>query len=390
MAKKSDKSQQKKTNNQSITKPAPVNSSYVTDLINYFNRVISIQSYLIDTNFNLSTFLSFAISQIQTLTKSTGIAIELIEDDKTFYRAALGSLKKYLNAHFNINDSMAALSINTHQIIRYDNTEKDDRINKNTYQSIGSPSSVITAPFFHDGKVIGCIVIVSKKPNAFTELDVQVASIMAGLVGYGISQQVFQEKTKKLTAEQEQTQESLKKAEKKLKHTMHHDYLTGLANRNLFNEQLKIVIAKAKRKKQLVALMYLDIDHFKNINEMYGHSIGDKLLFSFAMRLKQCVRSSDIIARLGGDEFVLLIDDIKEPQDVIVIADKVLQSMRKPFTFNKKSLNITTSIGISFLNDPDISTDEFINQADQALYISKNSGRNTFYIFNSELLHETM
>jgi diguanylate cyclase (GGDEF)-like protein len=111
-------------------------------------------------------------------------------------------------------------------------------------------------------------------------------------------------------------------------------------------------------------LMYLDIDHFKIINDTIGYATGDKLLHAFALRLKQCIRSSDIAARIGGDEFTLLIDDIKEAQDVIVIADKVLQAMRNPFQINDKPLNITTSIGIAFLKEKEISADEFLKQAD--------------------------
>jgi diguanylate cyclase (GGDEF)-like protein len=119
-----------------------------------------------------------------------------------------------------------------------------------------------------------------------------------------------------------------------------------------------------------------------------GHAIGDQLLQAFALRLKQCIRSTDIAARIGGDEFTLLLDDIHEEQDAIVIAEKVLQSMRKPFSLQGKPLRLTTSIGVAFLKNPDISADDFIKQADQALYVAKNSGRNTYYIFDTELQYE--
>jgi diguanylate cyclase (GGDEF)-like protein len=298
-------------------------------------------------------------------------------------------MKKYEGMKFDINDSIALLSINTHQIVRSDHAKTDDRINTKTLNQIGSPSSLIIAPLFHDGKSVGALSVVAKKVKEFDDLGVQAVRILAGLMGYAISQQLYQEKNLHLCEQQSNTMHNLKKTEKELEFSVHHDYLTGLPNRQLFNEQLATIIKKAKRKKQLMALLYLDIDHFKNINETFGPAMGDKLLSAFALRLKHNVRASDIIARLGGDEFVLLADDIKEAQDAIVIVDKIMQAMRNPFPFNKQLIHLTISIGIAFLTDFSITADEFIKQADQALYISKNSGRNTFYIFNSELLHET-
>ena len=192
------------------------------------------------------------------------------------------------------------------------------------------------------------ITVVANHVNAFSEIDIQTIRVIAGFIGSAISHHLMYETTQKLMQEKAHILEDLRKSEKKMKHISHHDYLTGLPNRNLFNDQLTMTLAKAKRKKQLIALMYLDIDQFKNVNDTMGHAFGDKLLQAFAHRLKQCLRSSDIAARFGGDEFILLIDDIREVQDAIVISNKILQAMRQPFNLGNKPLNITTSIGISF------------------------------------------
>lgn len=382
MALVKDNTRVKKTNNQLIS------LSNTKQLIDYLNRVIHTQNHLFEANFNLKNFLNFVVKEIQNLTNANGVAIELIEEDKTIYAYTFGSLKKYKGLTSNLHNSLSALSINTHQIIRIDNTKEDIRINKKNIRAIGYPNSLITVPLFHLEKVIGSIIVVANKTDYFNDSAVQGLKIMASLAGFGIFQQFAQEELKKLYKNQNKLQTTLKNTEIKLKHATHHDYLTDLANRNLFNEQLYIAMTKAKRKKQMLALMYLDIDNFKSFNEKLGHSLADKLLYAFAMRLKQSIRTSDIIARLGGDEFIILIDDINEVQDVIVIIDKIFQTIRKPFNLNKKLFNLTASIGVAFFNDQTISPDEFIRQADQALYISKNSGRNTFYIFNSELLHE--
>lgn len=369
--------------NQAINKTS---SGSTTSLINYLNRIITTQTHLFETEFSLESFINFALSQIMALTEATGAVVELKENDTTIYRYTSGNMKKYENMKFDVNDSIALLSMNTHQIIQSSETQTDDRLNATSLERIGSPLTLITAPLFHEGKTVGALTIFGKA-DGFDDIGIQTARIISGLISFAISQHHYKETTFHLRAQHTHILNNLEKAEEELHQRMHHDYLTGLPNRQLFNEELAITIKKAKRKKQLVALLYMNIDHFQRINESVGHAIGDKILTAFSLRLKQCVRGSDIVARLNGDEFVLLVDDIKDAQDAIVIVNKIMDTMRKPFNFNKL-ISLTISVGVSFLSDFNITPDEFIKQADQALYISKNSGRNTFYIFNSELQNE--
>lgn len=353
-------------------------------LITHLNRIINTQERLNESKITLDAFIKIAAQQVQNLTHAAGTAIELIEDENLVNKAATGSLEKLEGQINDKNNGISGLCISTHQVIRSDDIENDSRIDAEECSKLQSRSLVIT-PFFHENTTAGVIKIVSSQVNAFTEIDIQTIRVIAGFIGTAVTRQLIQETSEQLIQEKTRALEDLRKLEKKIKHITHHDYLTGLPNQNSFNDQLDLTLTKAKRKKQLIALMYLDIDNFKNVNDTLGHAIGDKLLHACANRLKQCLRSSDVVARFGGDEFILLLDDIKEVQDAVVISNKILQAMRQPFNLGNKPVNITTSIGIAFLRDFDISTDDFIKQADQALYISKNSGRNTFYIYDNDL-----
>lgn len=383
MPKKTQLPDSNSLNNQTITSDIPKDQS----LINYLNSLINTQERLNEVNFNLESFMNMAVQQIHFLTHATGVAIELAEGNDIVCCAATGSIKKFLGKNIDKNNGISALSMSTHQIIRSDDTESDARINAEECRQLDA-RSLIVAPLFYEGNPVGAIKIISNQLNAFNEIDIQILRVIDGLVSSAIARQITSEHEDKLTEEKAQALDDLRKTEKKLKHSSQHDYLTGLPNRTVLNQHLALGLAKAKRKKQLIALMYLDIDLFSQVNESLGHDVGDSVLYAFAQRLKKCIRSSDLAVRYGGDEFVLLIDDFKEATDVTVIADKILQSVRQPFHLNNESISLTTSIGIAFLNDKDIKAEDFLKQAYQALYVSKNTGRNTFYIFNNDLLYE--
>ena len=169
-----------------------------------------------------------------------------------------------------------------------------------------------------------------------------------------------------------------KLSESRLIYLAQHDALTGLPNRALFHDRLNQAMARSRRTKQIVTLMYLDIDHFKQINDTYGHSAGDALLCSFTQRLNSCVRAVDTVARLGGDEFTIISEGLHEPLDAKVIADKILRQMRLEFILDSKPVNISTSIGIAHYTGNDLTADALIKNADVALYNAKEQGRDQY------------
>ncbi len=156
------------------------------------------------------------------------------------------------------------------------------------------------------------------------------------------------------------------------------DALTGLPNRRLLEDRVEVSISRAQRYQQSMALLFLDLDGFKQINDTLGHRAGDLLIQGVAERLQSLIRHSDTVARLGGDEFVILLDEIKAPEDARVIADKVLDAFSCPFELEGEVLNVTFSIGISVYPSDGDSFRALIRHADMAMYQAKSEGPNTY------------
>jgi diguanylate cyclase (GGDEF)-like protein/PAS domain S-box-containing protein len=172
-----------------------------------------------------------------------------------------------------------------------------------------------------------------------------------------------------------------KEREQALHHRAHHDSLTGLPNRTLFQDRLAQAVARSRRGGVLMAVMLLDVDKFKSVNDELGHDVGDALLAAFAQRLKACARATDTVARLGGDEFTVVLESLARREDGLHIADKIVEAMRPPFELGAHTLRITTSVGIAFYQgEREIGEEGLVKQADEALYAAKAAGRDTFRV----------
>ena len=165
----------------------------------------------------------------------------------------------------------------------------------------------------------------------------------------------------------------------------HFDHLTGLPNRMLFGDRLMQACRDAVRNDTLVGLLFVDVDRFKQVNDSLGHGFGDMLLCAMSERLKSCSRESDTVARLGGDEFAILMDNLKDPDDANIIAQRIVDSMQEPLILSGHSLLITVSVGIAIYptDDPDVTV--LLTKADTAMYEAKSSGRNGYRIYSPAL-----
>jgi diguanylate cyclase (GGDEF)-like protein len=163
------------------------------------------------------------------------------------------------------------------------------------------------------------------------------------------------------------------------------DFLTGLPNRALLTDRLAQAIALAQRHRKRVALLFLDLDNFKEINDSLGHSVGDQLLQSTAKRLEACVRHSDTVSRHGGDEFVVLLSEIEAARDAARAGEKLLKAMAEPHFIGDQRLNITSSIGISIYPDDGDEVEAVLANADTAMYHAKRDGRNNIKRFTREM-----
>jgi diguanylate cyclase (GGDEF)-like protein len=179
--------------------------------------------------------------------------------------------------------------------------------------------------------------------------------------------------------------EAAEQANARMSHMAEHDLLTGLPNRLLMTYRLEQSMTLAQRNNYQVALMFLDIDHFKNINDSLGHAIGDELLQSVAKRLQSCVRLSDTVSRYGGDEFVVLLSEVKDPQDATIIADKLLSVMAMPHHISGHLLHVTMSIGISLFPTNSKNPEALVRDADTAMYQAKKKGRNKYMVFTQDM-----
>lgn len=172
-----------------------------------------------------------------------------------------------------------------------------------------------------------------------------------------------------------------KAADERIHFMAHYDALTNLPNRVLLHDRLLHALMSAPRHKAKVAILFLDLDRFKTINDTLGHSAGDLLLESVAERLTGCVRKSDTVARLGGDEFLVVLTDIHEASHAATVAQKIIDSISNPFAIRDIELHTSTSIGISLFPDDGVANEELIANADVAMYRAKDSGRNNYQFF---------
>lgn len=163
-----------------------------------------------------------------------------------------------------------------------------------------------------------------------------------------------------------------------MSHLAYHDFLTGLPNRMLLVERLTQAIGMAKRHGKQIALLFMDIDYFKKINDCFGHAVGDQLLCEVAAEIVSCVRGTDTVSRHGGDEFVVLLTELEESNDAVLIARKIRGRFSLPRLIDGHELQVSLSIGISVYPEDGVSADSLMRHADKAMYSVKGSGRNRY------------
>lgn len=173
----------------------------------------------------------------------------------------------------------------------------------------------------------------------------------------------------------------LKENEERIRRLAYYDNLTGLPNRRLFNDRLSVALAHAHRSRQKLAVMFLDLDRFKRVNDSLGHNIGDYLLREVAHRIRNCIREDDTVARVAGDEFIILLPEIAQPDDAAKTARRIIDSIKRPINIDGKELLVTSSIGISIYPEDGATAETLIKNADAAMYRAKDLGRNSYQLY---------
>ena len=269
-------------------------------------------------------------------------------------------------------------------------------------QMLDSGGSWLGSPLTIDGKISGVIAVQSYgKAAQYSLKDLEILRFVSHQIAIAVERkrssdgmkaynQQLEEKVKERTDELNKTNlflqkqiEERKNIQLKLEHDAHHDALTGLANRVLFNSRLELALAnKLRHPKNNFAVIFIDLDRFKQINDSLGHHAGDQFLIEVTKRIAACVRGHDLLARLGGDEFVILLDSFEDTKDVEEISARVIKSVADPFTLNNKEVYSGASIGIAYIENGYQSADEIVRDADAAMYQAKTHGRGRYVIFD--------
>ena len=210
----------------------------------------------------------------------------------------------------------------------------------------------------------GVLVALAEAPRDFSAIDMSFLRSIANMLTSAIER---------------------KQAEQDIEHLALHDTLTGLPNRELFRNHLQQELARLKRSRGLLALLLLDLDHFKDVNDTLGHPIGDRLLETVARRLKDCVREVDAPARLGGDEFAVILSDLRSPEEAASVARKIVERVSEPFVLEGHMTRVGASIGITMSPDDDDDVDGLLRNADLALYRAKSEQRNTYRFYSADM-----
>lgn len=258
--------------------------------------------------------------------------------------------------------------------------------------------SWLGVPLIHSGVILGAMVLQSyNHTTKFTEQDAELLKFVSQHVSSAIKRRdileferqshvLLEQQVKLRTMALEDEIKQRKQAEEQLKHTASHDTLTGLPNRTLFINLLSHAIACNKRKPDFkFAVLFLDLDRFKVVNDSLGHHAGDILLQEISKELKVLVRDKDTVARLGGDEFVILIEDLDSNDEAYEVAQRITEFLASPFIIENQSIFIGTSIGVLFNNERYNSADIMLRDADTAMYHAKDKGKGRYEVFDSSM-----
>jgi len=259
------------------------------------------------------------------------------------------------------------------EILVADHAREDDRtceFNQVYFEPLNI-YSVMDAPIFHDDQLLGIICHEQVGETKKWELDEQE---FAGSMVNAVSLSLEIKKRRFIQQELEIQKETFH-------YHAHHDALTDLPNRFLFNDRLNQILKQAKRDATKVAVLFIDLDHFKGINDSMGHKVGDELLVEVAKRLKKEIRQTDTLARLGGDEFSIVLNQVASNDVVVEVTQNLINVMNAPIELREQSFYVTLSVGVAIYPEDGTTPDELLKNADAAMYQAKDDGRNTYQFY---------
>jgi diguanylate cyclase (GGDEF)-like protein/PAS domain S-box-containing protein len=239
--------------------------------------------------------------------------------------------------------------------------------------AIDNITSEVCVPLFDQDTVVGILNVESRGGVRLTQADLRLTSALGEQASIAISRA-------RLYAQDQESKE-------RLAHQAFHDSLTGLANRNLLLDRLEHAQARVRRRTEVLAVLFMDLDDFKVINDSLGHAVGDRLLVAVAERLKSSVRPQDTISRLGGDEFVALLEDLRDEGDAVRVTERIIEGLKIPFIVDGNKLHTSISVGIAFSSAP---AGDLLRAADTAMYRAKENGKGRYEVFEQDMHHRAL
>lgn len=314
-------------------------------------EMLKLQTEIAQQGMDIGNIMDLVVRRTQLITRSEGACVELIEKNDLVYSATSGMAEKFLGLRLNIENSLSGECIKMRVPIVCNDIEKDDRVNKDACRKIGI-RSMIVVPFIYDDEVVGVLKVFSVGIDHFNEEDVSILELISWL----IAAVMFN---------------AMKNEENELFYKATHDSLTGISNRALFYDRLRQKLSRALRNHEEFAILSLDMDGLKQINDTYGHRVGDAALIEIASRIKKMIGELDTVSRLGGDEFGVILAKTANRQEIIATIHQIDGEVIKPFEFETIKLNLKVSIGYAHFREDGIELEHLIEKADLSMYEAK-------------------
>lgn len=313
--------------------------------------VIKFQAEIAQLGLDLGGMMALVVERVLPLVGADGAAVELAEGDEMVYQSASGIARGQVGLRIQRKTSLSGLCVATGQAQRCDDSESDHRVDRTACRRIGLRSMVVI-PLKHNGEAVGVLKAMSALPAKLSDDDVAVLNLVSDMLGasmyfathYGANN---------------------------LFYLATHDALTGLSNRSLFMDRLRNAIVQRARDQRSIAVLMIDMNGFKQINDSFGHRVGDAVLQEFANRLNAGTRDSDTVARIGGDEFAVILTPVDTPHGVEKLLQRLQGEIDVPFVFEGHSHQLKASIGCACSPEDFVDIDPLLDLADKRMYATK-------------------
>ena len=341
------------------------------------SEALNVINSFINSTLDADEIMQRVVAEAARLTGADGSSIGLFQRGHIFIKYVYNMSIELIGLHLTPSEAKHIhYAAARREAVAFNDPVTDDRVDAAFVRRFGI-FCILTAPLIVKDEVIGsiCFYRLSRR-CAFTEMYVDFAQKLSRAVSAAL--------------ENANLYDNLKKMDEEMRHLAYHDALTGLPNRRLFNGLLTHELAQARRHDKKVAIFFLDLDRFKDINDTLGHDAGDELLKEVADRLKATVRECDTIARIGGDEFNIILADIDHVEFVADISQKIVECFQKTFMIAGHELHMSTSIGISIYPDDSEEVNTLLSYADVAMYHAKKEGRNNYQFYDMNMNARTI